>query len=538
MFIICLLVSNTCTHIGSIVDVEITGDKPVSFFLKQVVKQNDLNVLHPNILPLLLTAWQPNSSFPSHPINDLARRVGELYLNSEENRAATQLDPAAVLQDYFPEPPPSKHIHIVIQLPQERSLEAEPDVPLGAGSFDELTKRLPESPFVQQAPSTVARPSEFRKYQDKVDVRVLNDRPNKDVKAPPIALMYGPFGNFMDHIRDPPEKEPGINMRNFQFAVDDFASVMCKHFGDEPERQRTVLPVLNHIFECYEPFRLPLIAPGKISGEITSDGHANGPAGVMETVVEIKNEFGSGQTDPEIQFISYFLQMCNSQFRSGPHKESFQKYLCPTLGITIIGIKTRLSYHLPVLMLFFPGSYIGFGALILLDRARYVALTPLLPTRSPSGDDTHRPSLFQAFRAACFLRANIHKDTQRIINKISDLPPICDRYLPRVHEIQPWPPTGVEQLKFRIRDVAYQDAELRFWNHSRFIYHAETGTQHKEVLVKFTRRYCHELHFFVPRETMRRSYLATGLCQGGGRWLLWNTSSTIMTAQTLRPSIG
>ena len=98
---------------------------------------------------------------------------------------------------------------------------------------------------------------------------------------------------------------------------------------------------------------------------------------------------------------------------------------------------------------------------------------------------------------------------------MSDLPPICDRYLPRVHEIQPWPPTGVEQLKFRIREVAYQDAEPRFWNHSRFIYHAETGTQHKEVLVKFTRRYCHELHDFCAQRDHAPKLLGYGTVPGG-----------------------
>jgi len=73
----------------------------------------------------------------------------------------------------------------------------------------------------------------------------------------------------------------------------------------------------------------------------------------METVVEIKSEFGSGQTDPEIQSTSYFLQMYYAHIRDGPYKESFQKYLCPTLAVTIIGIKIQLSYLSPVLMRFF-----------------------------------------------------------------------------------------------------------------------------------------------------------------------------------------
>jgi len=70
---------------------------------------------------------------------------------------------------------------------------------------------------------------------------------------------------------------------------------------------------------------LPRIALSKIVGERTSDGHANGPADVMETVVDIKNEYGSTNSDPENQFTSYFLQMHSTQIHSGLHKESFQK---------------------------------------------------------------------------------------------------------------------------------------------------------------------------------------------------------------------
>ena len=46
-------------------------------------------------------------------------------------------------------------------------------------------------------------------------------------------------------------------------------------------------------------------------------------------------EFGSDDSDPEIQYTSYFLLMNDSQMRLGTHKESFEKHLCPTLGIGV-----------------------------------------------------------------------------------------------------------------------------------------------------------------------------------------------------------
>jgi hypothetical protein len=190
-------------------------------------------------------------------------------------------------------------------------------------------------------PSTVAKSSEFIKAQAK-EGRILNDRPDKDEKVPPIALLYAPFGQFLDHIRDRPEKQPGVDLREFQFAVDDFASAMCEGFIDEDRRQDKVLPLLNDIFKCYHPFKLPPIDPTVIAEKRTSGGHAKGPAELMETIVEFQNEFGSGQTDPEIQITSYYLQMFNRE-KDGQFQDTFKKYLCPSLGISIIGIKMQIS---------------------------------------------------------------------------------------------------------------------------------------------------------------------------------------------------
>jgi hypothetical protein len=197
------------------------------------------------------------------------------------------------------------------------------------------------SPFVCGPPSTVAKPSEFIKAQAK-EGRILNDRPDKDGKVPPIALLYAPFGRFLDHIRDRPEKQPGVDLREFQFAVDDFASAMCEHFIDEDRRRDKVLPLLNDIFECYHPFKLPPLDPTVIAEKRASGGHAKGPAELMETIVEFQNEFGSGQTDPEMQITSSYLQMFNRE-KDGQFQDTFKKHLCPSLVILIIGIKMQIS---------------------------------------------------------------------------------------------------------------------------------------------------------------------------------------------------
>ena len=165
----------------------------------------------------------------------------------------------------------------------------------------------------------------------------------------------------------------------------------------------------------------------------------------------------------------------------------------------------------PELTYFFSGSYIGFGALVLLDNARFVALTPLLPAHSPPGDDINRSALFQAFRAACVLRHDIHEDTRRVISR-TNLTRIRDSYLPYVQEIPAWPPSEDRRLEFRILGVAYQD---EIWNEDSFLFHAEA--QDENVLVKFTRRYCAKLHEFCAMSGHAPRLLGYGAVPGG-----WN----------------
>ena len=117
----CLLVTNTCRIIGHVFVVDLPPDERVDV-LRQEVKKRGEEVTE-NVPSFSLTAWKPLSFFPSHPHHDLANHVHGLNLNSEDDvRAATSLDPAAELQDYFTEPPPPRVVHVVIQLPSEQPL--------------------------------------------------------------------------------------------------------------------------------------------------------------------------------------------------------------------------------------------------------------------------------------------------------------------------------------------------------------------------------------------------------------------------------
>src|SRR5712691_2834449 len=88
------------------------------------------------------------------------------------------------------------------------------------------------------------------------------------------------------------------------------------------------------IFSCYRPFSLFAIASVSIGGDRITDGHASGPVFVMETRV------GRGRPRNPTYIVLCTAQM-HSNFVSSelyPYKGLCDKFLFPTLTITIIGI--------------------------------------------------------------------------------------------------------------------------------------------------------------------------------------------------------
>jgi len=194
------------------------------------------------------------------------------------------------------------------------------------------------SPYGLDPPSTLALPSEFQYYNDAK--RILNDRPKTDIRVTPIALLYDPFGQFLDHIRDPPETLDDLDLRELEFSVNNFASVMCEYHRDENTRQEKVLPALNKIFRCYrsQEFKLPSIVTGSIStNDWRTDGHIIGPAQTPEIIVEIKNELGCGTGDPEMQLSAHYTQMHKRNLDIERYEDLFECSLLPALGVSIVG---------------------------------------------------------------------------------------------------------------------------------------------------------------------------------------------------------
>jgi tRNA A-37 threonylcarbamoyl transferase component Bud32 len=91
--------------------------------------------------------------------------------------------------------------------------------------------------------------------------------------------------------------------------------------------------------------------------------------------------------------------------------------------------------------------------------------------------------------------------------------PNAETYLPHVYKIPAWPSNaGIEEqhLEFTIESIVAQGFP---WNEKRFLYRAKM--QNDDVMVKFTRRYCTDLHQICAKRGHAPKLLGYGTVPGG-----------------------
>jgi len=351
--ILCLLVTDTCEVLGDVFCIRTPSNDYVTFFLEEVKRKKGPDIPD-DITPDRLIPWKPYSFFPGHPPDHLTDCVNELHLNAENKRAAALLDKTSTLEENFPDPLPPKHIHMVVQLPQVAGLKRKLEEQTGIAPFRTFSEL---SPYAMIPPSDAARPNTFQVYQRHAAIRLLDDRPNSDTRITPIALLYRPFGQFLDHIRNPPETVDGLDHRSLEFFVENFAYLMCKHYENELDRMDELLPALNNILSCYDPPRFGLwtCIAAPIPEDRRTDIRAIGLGQAPEIIVQIMNEHGDEVGDPEIQLTSYYTQFHSENLKSGKYDDLYESSLLPALGVSIIGKSSHwTNLHTAYPRAFFP----------------------------------------------------------------------------------------------------------------------------------------------------------------------------------------
>jgi hypothetical protein len=179
----------------------------------------------------------------------------------------------------------------------------------------------------------------------------LDDRPEPDPDIPPIPLLYGGFGHFLD-IMDAHDNVPGladVEVLKLREVVDDLASKMTGYFSKEDGRMDAALPCLNCIFEARRGIKIPPLSPTAI-GSVGTDGHniATHSAGTM--TVEFKNWSTGISALPQIELVCYVARLNATGMNDEARRQLFLRWRVPCVGLTIVGELDASAFHVYLML--------------------------------------------------------------------------------------------------------------------------------------------------------------------------------------------
>ena len=365
--------------------------------------------------------------------------------------------------------------------------------------------------------------------QGNSEQRIWDDRPEPD-PVPPISLLYEGFGHFLDTF-----SRRDVYWLQLETAVDSFAVAMTKFYSDESRRRSAGLETLNKIFSFRD--RQPLMAAA--IGNVRTDGHYNGPHGAASCIVKFKNELVDIHSIPVVELTSYAAHSHAEAMGSPIGRALFQGWRVPCLGLTVVGKFNISGPSDESDMIYIPGPYITFYAMIFLGQWRVVSLTPTLSciTSSCEGDD--RKALYAAFSGALELLVRIDEDAAcyslnpppALDRKEYTFPYVLRLKRPRGSKSNRYDNSN-ENIEFRIRELHPDTQDYRH------LYIADTKASNKEVtkeiIVKFARRYSFPLHEFCARRGQAPNIL--GFDQLPGGWFAIAMDYIIPTTHPFRSS--
>ncbi|KAG8689270.1 hypothetical protein FRC11_003478, partial [Ceratobasidium sp. 423] len=139
--------------------------------------------------------------------------------------------------------------------------------------------------------STLATPSHFKKFQSKVQLQILNGRPQRAVGLP-VGLFHPVFDSFQRRI-----DSTSFAATPFQLSLTlrllTASQAMYDHEDRADGRAEALKPILSSLLGLY-------IQTAEIPGT-KSDGVLQGGNGAYYMIIEVKNEIGKGGRDPAVQ---------------------------------------------------------------------------------------------------------------------------------------------------------------------------------------------------------------------------------------------
>ncbi|KIN98312.1 hypothetical protein M404DRAFT_31482 [Pisolithus tinctorius Marx 270] len=227
----------------------------------------------------------------SLPCNeDLRRSLEDLKLSHGQ-----ALEPWRLLSDSFSDVPLEKHLHIVFEAPRSSRSRAPPPSSLPLHPQHRVSEQ--RGAFLAQvkpnAPSSIAQPSKFYKFQAIDAQTIYCNRPADAVAIVPPTLLHRAFGDFLHACN---VVEPTYEDNSFVMKLH---TMMSNHYDDE--RERAV-----QLRELFKGWGLTFVPSATHHGYMTDGDMREGD--YRYAIADIKNGVGSTQADPYNRATLYYME--------------------------------------------------------------------------------------------------------------------------------------------------------------------------------------------------------------------------------------
>ncbi|KAI6140270.1 hypothetical protein BKA82DRAFT_29217 [Pisolithus tinctorius] len=228
----------------------------------------------------------------SLPCNeDLRRNLETLELSHDQ-----AIESWEFLSDIFADVPPHKHLHIIIKTPSSTQWHSPPSL-MSLPSLPQHLVAAQRHAFLAKAkpmaPSSIADPREFSKFQAIGGRTIYCNRPADAVAVIPPTLLHPVFGDFLD---DCDMVEPTHEDNSLVMGLH---SAMSNYYDLESDRA-------VKIRELFTRWGLAFVPSATRHGYTTDGDMREGE--YRYAIAEIKNEMGSTRADPYNLASFYYLE--------------------------------------------------------------------------------------------------------------------------------------------------------------------------------------------------------------------------------------